>query len=143
MQDDVFGRKAVVLDAATGSVRAEVDMSAPFVMMTKDPRTQSSPHNAWVGTKYAYVAALANPTILVIDLATHKEVRRVGPFSQSIRPLTVAADESRVFVMAVERRMLPPLFLGLVHLVEAVLGIAGDAVGFTLHGRLHCRISRV
>ncbi len=45
-----------------------------------------------------YLAGLRSPLLPVADTQTHKIVQTVGPFSAGIRPLTVNADRSLVFV---------------------------------------------
>ena len=62
--------------------------------------TKNGAHNTVVsldGTRM-YLAGLKSPILPVADTKTHKIVQTVGPFSAGIRPLTVNADQSLVFV---------------------------------------------
>lgn len=62
--------------------------------------TNSGAHNTVVSLdgKHMYLAGLKSPKLPIVDTATHKVVREVGPFSAAIRPFTVNADESLVIV---------------------------------------------
>ena len=62
--------------------------------------TKNGAHNTVAsldGTRM-YLAGLKSPLLPVADTATHKIVQNVGPFSHGIRPFTVNADRSLVFV---------------------------------------------
>jgi hypothetical protein len=63
-----------------------------------EPRSGS--HNTIVGPdgKRAYLAGLNSPNLTIVDTATNKIVGTSGPFSASIRPFTVNADQSLCFV---------------------------------------------
>lgn len=60
----------------------------------------SKSHNTIVGRngKEAYLAGLGSPWLTVADTAKHEAVRKVGPFSNNIRPFTVNAAQTRVYV---------------------------------------------
>jgi hypothetical protein len=76
-----------VLDAPSGNV-----------LSTITPRSRA--HNTVYGIdgRFAYLAGLASPWLTVADTQTHTAVKKVGPFSHSIRPFTVNGDQSLVFV---------------------------------------------
>jgi DNA-binding beta-propeller fold protein YncE len=62
--------------------------------------TKNGAHNTVVsmdGTRM-YLAGLKSPILPVADTKTHKIVQNIGPFSAGIRPFTVNADRSLVFV---------------------------------------------
>jgi DNA-binding beta-propeller fold protein YncE len=62
--------------------------------------TKSGAHNTVVsldGTRM-YLAGLKSPLLPVVDTSSHKVLRTVGPFGAAIRPFTVNADQSLVFV---------------------------------------------
>ena len=62
--------------------------------------TGNGAHNTVVsqdGTRM-YMAGLRSPILPVADSETHKVVQEVGPFSAGIRPFTVNADRSLVYV---------------------------------------------
>jgi hypothetical protein len=76
-----------VIDGHTGSQIAQV-------------LTNSGAHNTvWGadGTK-VYLAGLKSPLLNVADAATHKVIKQVGPFGSAIRPLTVNASQTIVYV---------------------------------------------
>ena len=60
----------------------------------------SGAHNtiAGLGGKNAYLAGLKSPFLTVVDTASHRAVRTVGPFAASIRPFTVNGRETLCFV---------------------------------------------
>jgi hypothetical protein len=60
----------------------------------------SGSHNTLVALdgKEAYLAGLKSPFLTVIDVATCKPVRTVGPFAASIRPFTVSGRQRLCFV---------------------------------------------
>jgi DNA-binding beta-propeller fold protein YncE len=60
---------------------------------------ESGAHNTVVGLdgKYAYLAGLKSPLLDVVDTATNKTVRQVGPFSKPIRPFTVNGAQTLAF----------------------------------------------
>ena len=76
-----------VVDGATGDVAAIIE-------------PKSGAHNTVVGldgTKM-YLAGLKSPLLTIADTKTHKAVATCGPFSASIRPFTVNAAQSKVYV---------------------------------------------
>jgi hypothetical protein len=62
--------------------------------------TKNGAHNTVVSLDGSrmFMAGLKSPLLPVADTKTHKIVQTVGPFSAGIRPLTVNADQSLVFV---------------------------------------------
>lgn len=76
-----------VVDATSGRVVEAIE-------------TKSGSHNTICGLdgKYAYLAGLKSPYLFVADAATNKVVKRVGPFSASIRPFTVNGAQTLCFV---------------------------------------------
>jgi hypothetical protein len=76
-----------VLDAKTGD---EIKRLTP----------KSRAHNTVYGLdgKRCYLAGLGSPLLSVAETATHTIRRTVGPFSNSIRPFTVNAKQTRVYV---------------------------------------------
>jgi DNA-binding beta-propeller fold protein YncE len=61
---------------------------------------KSGAHNTIVsldGTR-AYLAGLRSPLLQVVDVKTQKLLDPIGPFAEPIRPFTVNADRSLVFV---------------------------------------------
>ncbi|HLJ55598.1 MAG TPA: hypothetical protein VKT77_11215 [Chthonomonadaceae bacterium] len=81
-----------VVDGRTGDLVATV-------------RTDSGSHNTAIGLdgRLAYLAGLKSPLLPVVDTKTHAVVRTVGPFSNVIRPFTVNASQTLVFVNVNER----------------------------------------
>lgn len=61
---------------------------------------RSGSHNTVIGLdgKFAYLAGLRSPWLTVTETGTHSVVRRVGPFSESIRPFTVNGSQTRCYV---------------------------------------------
>lgn len=76
-----------VVDGATGDVARVIE-------------TKSGAHNTVVSRdgKRMYLAGLKSPLLTVCDTATHEIVGTVGPFAAAIRPFTVNASRTRVFV---------------------------------------------
>ena len=76
-----------VVDAATGDIVKKLEL-------------KSGAHNTICGLdgKYAYLAGLKSPNLSVVDCQTQEVVAKCGPFSASIRPFTVNADQSLCFV---------------------------------------------
>lgn len=76
-----------VVDAATGD---EITRVTP----------NSGAHNTVYGLsgKAAYLAGLRSPLLTVTDTRSHAVAKRVGPFSDSIRPFTVNGRETLCFV---------------------------------------------
>ena len=76
-----------VVDAATGELVTRIE-------------TKNGAHNTVVGSDGSrmYLAGLKSPVLPVADTKTHRVVQTVGPFSAGIRPFTVNADQSLVFV---------------------------------------------
>jgi DNA-binding beta-propeller fold protein YncE len=62
--------------------------------------TKNGAHNTVVSLdgRRMYLAGLKSPILPVADTRTHKVVQEVGPFAAGIRPFTVNADQSRVYV---------------------------------------------
>ncbi len=62
--------------------------------------TDSGAHNTIVSRdgKFAYLAGLKSPVLSVASTSSHQVVKTVGPFSAEIRPFTINADQSRVYV---------------------------------------------
>jgi DNA-binding beta-propeller fold protein YncE len=76
-----------IIDAGTGELVTRIE-------------TKNGAHNTVIaldGTR-AYMAGLRSPILPVADTKTHQIVQNVGPFSAGIRPFTVNADQSLVFV---------------------------------------------
>ncbi len=76
-----------VVDAATGALSTRIE-------------TKNGAHNTVVSRDGSrmYLAGLRSPILPVADTQTHQIVQNVGPFSAGIRPFTVNADQSLVFV---------------------------------------------
>jgi len=76
-----------IVDAMTGDLITRIE-------------TKSRAHNTVVSLdgQYMYLAGISKPTLPVVDTATHKITQTVGPFGHGIRPFTVNADRSLVFV---------------------------------------------
>jgi DNA-binding beta-propeller fold protein YncE len=76
-----------VVDAASGK------------LVTRIP-TKNGAHNTVVSLDGSrmYLAGLKSPLLPVADAKTHQIVQTVGPFAAGIRPFTVNADQSLVFV---------------------------------------------
>jgi len=68
------------------------------VAATVEPK--SGAHNTVVGLDGSrmYLAGLKSPLLTIADTKTHKIVGTCGPFSASIRPFTVNAAQTRVYV---------------------------------------------
>jgi hypothetical protein len=75
------------LDASDGRVIAQIF-------------PKSGSHNTVYGLdgKHAYLAGLRSPLLTVADAISHREEKRVGPFSASIRPFTVNGAQTRCYV---------------------------------------------
>ncbi len=71
--------------------------------MTGDELTRithdSRAHNTVYGLdgKWCYLAGLGSPILAVTDTSTHTIDRRIGPFSQNIRPFTINGKQTLVF----------------------------------------------
>ena len=76
-----------VLEAATGKTVARLDPN-------------SRAHNTLYGLdgRAVYLAGLGSPLLSIADPKTHRVVKTVGPFSQSIRPFTVNGAQTLVYV---------------------------------------------
>jgi hypothetical protein len=76
-----------IVDAANGELLTRIE-------------TKNGAHNtvASLDGSRMYLAGLKSPLLPVADTKTNKIVQTVGPFSAGIRPLTVNADQSLVFV---------------------------------------------
>jgi hypothetical protein len=62
--------------------------------------TNSGAHNTVFGLdgSKVYLAGLKSPLLNVADARTHKVIKQVGPFGSAIRPLTVNAAQTLVYV---------------------------------------------
>jgi DNA-binding beta-propeller fold protein YncE len=76
-----------IVDAMTGDLLTRIE-------------TKSRAHNTVVSLDgaFMYLAGIKSPSLPVADTKTHKIVQTVGPFSAGIRPFTVNADRSLVYV---------------------------------------------
>jgi DNA-binding beta-propeller fold protein YncE len=76
-----------VLEAATGKTVARLDPN-------------SRAHNTLYGLdgRAVYLAGLGSPLLSIADPHTHRVVKTVGPFSQSIRPFTVNGKQTLAYV---------------------------------------------
>jgi DNA-binding beta-propeller fold protein YncE len=76
-----------VVDGATGEVKATIE-------------PKSGAHNTVVGLDGSkmYLAGLKSPLLSIADTKTHKADKSCGPFSAAIRPFTVNAAQTLVFV---------------------------------------------
>ena len=76
-----------VLEAATGKTVARLDPN-------------SRAHNTLYGLdgRAVYLAGLGSPLLSIADPETHRVVKTVGPFSQSIRPFTVNGKQTLAYV---------------------------------------------
>ena len=76
-----------IVDALTGDLITRIE-------------TKSRAHNTVVSLDGAqmYLAGIKSPLLPVADTKTHKIIQNVGPFGAGIRPFTVNADRSLVFV---------------------------------------------
>ncbi|MGQ0634029.1 MAG: YncE family protein [Planctomycetaceae bacterium] len=61
---------------------------------------KSGSHNTVFGLdgRRVYLAGLKSPFLTVADASTHREIGKVGPFSESIRPFTVNGRQTLCFV---------------------------------------------
>lgn len=77
----------LVVDAANGDVVAKIE-------------TKSGAHNTIFGPdgSRVYLAGLHSPLLAVADSKTRSVMRKVGPFSNSIRPFTINASQTLCFV---------------------------------------------
>lgn len=75
------------VDGRTGDVIARIE-------------TKSGAHNTIYGPggTSVYLAGLASPLLHVADARTHTVAKRVGPFSNMIRPFTINGSETLCFV---------------------------------------------
>lgn len=89
--------KTIYLPTLEGSFWYVVDAESGRVL--RKITTDSGAHNTIVGLsgKYAYLAGLKSPLLRRVDTTTDA-ITTVGPFSASIRPFTVNADETRCYV---------------------------------------------
>jgi DNA-binding beta-propeller fold protein YncE len=77
-----------VIDTATGNVTGAITAG-------------SCPHNTVTGPsgKYIYLAGRCSPYVFVVDPATKRVIRQIGPFKNGgVRPFTVNSSETMVFV---------------------------------------------
>ncbi|MBI3852233.1 MAG: YncE family protein [Verrucomicrobia bacterium] len=87
-----------VLNAADGEVWARIE-TGRGKQYDENPIGDFGPHNTWcnpAGTRM-YLEVLTMPYVFIADTATHKIVRKVGPFSRGVRPFTVTDDEKYLF----------------------------------------------
>ena len=77
-----------VLNAVTGEVKAQVTV------------TTSGAHNTCLSLdgKSAYLASLDDPVLHRVDTATRTETVGIGPFSAPVRPFTINAAQTLVYV---------------------------------------------
>ena len=75
-----------VLDAATGDERQRIE-------------PKSGSHNTVFGPdgRFVYLAGLRSNLLTVVDAQAHTVAKRVGPFSQAIRPFTVNGSQTWCF----------------------------------------------
>jgi DNA-binding beta-propeller fold protein YncE len=76
-----------VLNALTGDILVKLEV-------------KSGAHNTLYGPdgKHAYLAALRSPLLRVVDTATHRVVKEVGPFSAPVRPFTINGRQTLAVV---------------------------------------------
>src|SRR5690606_31213060 len=57
-------------------------------------------HNTIIGLDgaFGYLADRFSPLLAVVDIAERKVVRKVGPFTDAIRPFTINGRQTRVYV---------------------------------------------
>ncbi len=86
-QPSLEGPRWHIIDGESGAVIARV---VP----------DSGAHNTVIGLdgRFAYLAGLKSPVLSVADTRTHQLARSVGPFSASIRPLTINGRQTRCYV---------------------------------------------
>jgi DNA-binding beta-propeller fold protein YncE len=88
-----------VVDAATGSVLAEIPTEHGKNYDVHPIGNPVGPHNTWMnrdGTR-AYLEVLTVPYVRVVDTASNKVVGEIGPFSNGVRPFAVTEDEKFVY----------------------------------------------
>jgi hypothetical protein len=76
-----------IVDGVTGDVSSQII-------------PKSGAHNTMCSLdgRRAYLAGLRSPILTVVDGKSHKVVQQVGPFGNSIRPFTINAAATRVYV---------------------------------------------
>lgn len=76
-----------VVNALTGDIITRIE-------------TNSGAHNTLVGLdgKHAYLAGLKSPLLPVVDTRTQMVTKKVGPFSDFIRPFTINGNQTLCFV---------------------------------------------
>src|SRR5262245_30006125 len=74
--------------------------NVPTCDIARRNEPKSGAHNTICGLdgKEAYLAGLRSPDLTIADTKTLKATRKVGPFSNSIRPFTVNASQTLCFV---------------------------------------------
>lgn len=74
-----------------------VDCKTGNVIKTLDGFKRA--HNTLYGAsgKAVYLADIGNPYVYIADTKTNEVIRKVGPFSNFVRPFTVDAKETKVF----------------------------------------------
>jgi hypothetical protein len=89
--------KTIYLPTLEGPYWYVVDAESGRVL--RKLTTDSGAHNTIVGLsgKFAYLAGLKSPLLRRVDTTTDA-ITTIGPFSASIRPFTVNADETRCYV---------------------------------------------
>jgi len=88
---DIFWR---VIDAQDGSevARIPTERGQNYAV---DPIGDIGPHNTWInraGTR-VYMQVLTVPYVYVDDTTTNEVIGKIGPFSNGVRPFTVADNE--------------------------------------------------
>ena len=89
----------LVLDAATGDVKAKIPVGRGENYKDGWPIGNIGPHNTWInpsGTR-VYLQVLTLPHVYIADTATNEIIGKVGPFSKGVRPFTVTDNEKYVF----------------------------------------------
>lgn len=88
-----------VVDAATGSVLAEIPTEHGKNYDVHPIGNPVGPHNTWMNTDgtRAYLEVLTVPYVRVVDTASNKVIGKVGPFSNGVRPFAVSEDERFVY----------------------------------------------
>ncbi len=95
--------KTIYLPSFEGPIWYVVNAEDGEVMTSVEPK--SGAHNTVMGLdgQEVYLAGLRSPLLSVVDTGKNAIVRKIGPFSNSIRPFTVNGKQTRVFVNVNER----------------------------------------
>jgi DNA-binding beta-propeller fold protein YncE len=88
-----------VVNAATGSVLAEIPTEHGKNYDVHPIGNPVGPHNTWMNTDgtRAYLEVLTVPYVRVVDTASNKVIGKIGPFSNGVRPFAVTEDEKFVY----------------------------------------------